>query len=159
MIELRPGLFVGGDADHAEVTAAGHEDWYIISASKEPHHRRALGYATRAAPRDDPEYLIAKRRGHLILNLVDAADPAYIPAEIINTAIEGIDAALNRNRRVLVHCNEGKSRAPTIALLYLRRYDPAYANLTHAEGVELFMKTYPSYSPGKGMATYAEENW
>lgn len=156
MIEITPNLFVGGEEDaHVALSTPG---WFVISAAKEPFHRYTLGYTERAAPKDHPEYLIARRPLHLILNLVDAADPAYIPAEIINAAIEGIEQNIETSK-VLVHCNQGLSRSPTIALLYLRKHDDAYAKLSFAEGVDLFREKLPFYKPGAGMAAYAEEHW
>ena len=70
MIEVHRNLFVGGEADEQQVR--GHHGWFFIHACKEPYHRQALGYAGRAASKDHPEYLIARRDGRLILNLVFA---------------------------------------------------------------------------------------
>lgn len=77
MIEVYPNLFVGDEADYRIVL--NMSGWFIVHACKEPFHRQALGYAGRGAPKDHPEYLVAERDGRLILNLVDAPNPAYIP--------------------------------------------------------------------------------
>ena len=55
----------------------------------------------------------------LYLNLIDPPNPAYIPKEIIDAALEFIDKGLKDGKRVLVHCNQGESRSPGIGLLYL----------------------------------------
>lgn len=158
MIEVFPDLFIGGDVDYDALTAGYGNGWFVISAAKEPQHRIALGYTERAAPKDHPEYLIARRENHLILNLIDPPDPAYIPEAIIDAALEAIGENIGE-RKVLVHCNQGLSRSPSIALLYLRKHDPGYANLDHAEGVELFKETHPAYKPSGGMAGYVEAHW
>lgn len=88
MIEVYPNLFVGNEVDANSIL--NQSGWFVVHACKEPFHRQALGYSGRAAPKTDPEYLIAKRDNRLILNLVDAADPAYIPKEIIDAAIDAI---------------------------------------------------------------------
>lgn len=157
MIEVFPNLYVGNGDDEAAVR--GKDGWYVISAAKDPWHRQALGYTGRAAPKDHQEYLRAVRPGHLILNLVDAADVAYIPAENINTAIDTIEAGLDEGRKVLVHCNQGQSRSPTIALLYLQRHDPRFAGLGYDDAVAKFKTIYPPYEPSKGMADYARAHW
>ena len=73
----------------------------------------------RATPKDHPEYLIARRPGRLIFNLVDVADVNYIPAQIIDAAFwTGIHQNI-ASSKVLVHCNQGMSRSPAIAFLYL----------------------------------------
>jgi hypothetical protein len=78
MKEIHPHLFVGSEQDYESVVSK-QAGWRVVHACKEPYHRRALGYSGRAAPKTHPEYLIARRGDRLILNLVDAPDPAYIP--------------------------------------------------------------------------------
>lgn len=114
MIEIHPDLYIGDEHDYE---SKGRDDLGGVwsHACKEPYHRQALGYTGRAAPKGHPEYLIARRENRLILNLVDAPDPAYLPREIIDTN-------LRTGNRVLVHCNEGLSRSPGIGLLYLAKY-------------------------------------
>ena len=84
MEEIYPNLFIGSDDDY-KFLSYDLKGWYVIHACKEPYHRNALRYVGRSAPKDHPEYLIAERDGHLILNLVDAPDPSYIPKEIIDS--------------------------------------------------------------------------
>ncbi|MDO9036420.1 MAG: phosphatase, partial [Methanoregula sp.] len=110
MIEIYPNLFIGNENDY-ETKVRQESGWCVVHACKEPYHREALGYSGRAAPKNHPEYLIARRGNRLILNLVDAPDPAYIPKEIIDAALAFISANLNAGSHVLVHCNEGCSRS------------------------------------------------
>lgn len=157
MIEIVPNLFVGSQDDVP--MGLGNEGWYVISAARDPWHRHALGYTGRGAPKDHPEYLWAARPpNRLILNLVDANDPAYIPDEIINTALGAIKVRL-ASTKVLIHCNKGQSRAPTIAMLYLRKHSHELDGLDYAAGVEKFRTLYPPYAPARGMAEYARQHW
>jgi hypothetical protein len=157
MIEVYPRLFVG-DATSAAVVS-DKSDWFVISAAKEPFHRQALGYRTPGAPKDSEEYLIARRPGRLILNLVDVDNVAYIREEIINTALREIDHQLADGKKVLIHCNQGRSRAPTIALLYLHQNEADYMASDHVHAAALFAAQYPAYAPAKGMAEYARQHW
>lgn len=156
MIEVYPNLFVGNEADANSIS--NQSGWFIIHACKEPFHRQALGYSGRAAPKIHPEYLIAKRDNRLILNLVDAADPAYIPKEIIDAAVEAIQQHISRNK-VLVHCNQGMSRSPTIALLYLASYTSTLGKNDFEQTLVDFKKLYPAYAPAGGMYYFAQQNW
>lgn len=154
MIEVTKNLFVGDGL--SSVARIGDPDWFVISAAKEPWHRDALKYTERGAPRDHPEYLIARRPGHLILNLVDVADVAYVSPEIINAAIEAINTNIE-DRKVLVHCNLGHSRSPTIAMLFMGRSGALPDD--HDDAVVQFKTIYPDYAPAKGMADYARTHW
>ena len=154
MIEVHPNLFVGSGADLPEDT----DGWFIISAAKEPYHRDALGYTGRTAPKDHPEYLMARRDNRLILNLVDVADPAYIRPELIGIALHDIGAELAKGNKVLVHCNQGGSRAPGIALMWLHRNGP-YQAMSLDEAETHFKTIYPDYAPAAGIRGYLDQNW
>jgi predicted protein tyrosine phosphatase len=157
MIEIYPNLFIG-TADDYEFQVKGLKSWSVVHACKEPYHRRELGYTTRAAPKDHPEYLIAKRENRLILNLVDAPNPAYIPKEIIDAALEFIHKELSDGRKVLVHCNLGESRSPSIGLLYLAIYTEKLSK-EFAIAENEYRQIYPSYNPGAGMKGFLVKNW
>lgn len=156
MIEIHENLFVGGELDERQVR--GQSGWFFVHACKEPYHRQALGYTGRAASKDHPEYLIARRDGRLILNLVDAADVNYVPADIVDAALAAIDESI-RGNRVLLHCNQGQSRSPTIGLLYMLRFTDRLAGLDMDAAIDTFRAIYPPYNPARGMADYARINW
>jgi predicted protein tyrosine phosphatase len=157
MIEIHSNLFVG-TADDYEFQVKGLPGWMVVHACKEPYHRRELGYTSRGAPKNHPEYLIAKRQNRLILNLVDADDPNYIPKEIIDTALEFIKLGMEQSRKILVHCNKGESRSPSIGLLYLA----IHTNKLPREFVQAeqeFRQVYPFYNPSPGMRGFLIRNW
>ena len=158
MIEIHPNLYVGNEYDY-EFKVRHEAGWCIVHACKEPYHRQALGCGGRAAPEGHPEYLIARRGKRLILNLVDAPDPAYIPQKIIDTALEFIDASLRTGNQVLVHCNEGCSRSPAIGLLYLVKYTDLLPIDDFIQAEEVFRSIYPPYNPKNGIRGYMTTNW
>lgn len=151
-------LFVGNQEDEKAIT--NPDEWAIIHAAKEPYHREALGYTGRSAPKDHPEYLMAYRpclntlpKNRLILNLVDVEDPKYVHPSIMRAAMWFID----QNAHVLVHCNQGASRSPTIAMLYLHSIGKLPLIFEAAEAA--FKEIYPPYCPGKGMRGFAQAHW
>jgi hypothetical protein len=156
MIEVYEKLFVGSQDDEASVRR--NPDWIVVHACKEPYHRDALGYTGQGAPKSHPEYLIARRSGRLILNLVDVADVNYISPEIIDPALDTIHQHIASNK-VLVHCNQGMSRSPTIAFLYLLKFTEVLPRQNIEGDLEAFQKLYPPYAPAKGMADYVRLNW
>lgn len=153
MIEVAPNLWVGSAADY-EASVRGRDGWATVQACKDPYHRRELGYTGQAAPKAHPEYLVARRPGRLILNLVDAAESRYIPAECVDAALQYMRQQIG-TKRTMVHCNQGMSRSPTLALLYLAPQMPH----DFADAEEAFRDIYPPYSPAQGIRGYARENW
>lgn len=158
MIEVIPLLYVGNQDDY-EHEVKGKSDWSIVHACKEPYHRAALGYTGRAAPKDHPEYLVARRINRLILNMVDADNSAYIPKELVDSALTFINEQVQAGQKVLVHCNQGMSRSPSIALLYLVRFTGQLPKTTYLEAETAFRTLYPSFNPAAGVRGFMIQNW
>lgn len=156
MIEVFPNLHVGSEQDEQQIRGA--PGWFVIHACKEPYHRQALGYSGRAAAKDHPEYLIARRPGRLILNLVDVDKVDYIGAEIVDAALAAIHERISSSK-ILVHCNQGASRSPSLALLYLAKHTDMFDGLTVDAALAAFRAIYPHYNPVRGMADYVRLNW
>ena len=158
MIEIHPNLFVGhqGDFEHQ---VKGQDGWAVVHACKEPYHRQLLGYTSRGAPKNHPEYLFAERGDRLYLNLVDADDPAYIPKEIIDKAIAFIHEKLAEGLKILVHCNQGESRGPGVAFLYLLRHTDTLPKTSLDEALAAFQRIYPVFHPSGGVSGFIGANW
>ena len=156
MIEVDKNLFVGAEIDEHRIR--GQSDWYVIHACKEPFHRQALGYSGRAASKDHPEYLIARREGRLILNLVDVDNASFVSPVIIDAALEAIAANI-ATKKVLVHCNQGQSRSPAIAFLYLLKHTTKFEGLTPDDALSTFGALYLPFRPARGMADFIHLNW
>ncbi len=158
MIEVHPRLFIGTEHDY-EAVVRNQPGWWVVHACKEPYHRQLLGYRSRGAPKGHPEYFLAVRGTRLFLNLVDADDPAYIPKQIIDTALAFVDKGLSGGGRVLVHCNQGESRAPSIGLLYMAARAGALPRSTLDEAEARFRQLYPGYNPKGGIRGFLRANW
>jgi len=157
MIEIYPNLWIGTENDY-ESDVKGKPDWIVVHACKEPYHRQLLGYTSRGAPKDHPEYLMAIRGNRLYLNLVDAPNPAFFDKSIIDAALDFIHQGLLDKKNVLVHCNLGESRSPCIGLLYLAAYtEKLPRKFETAE--QTFRQIYPNYNPGAGMRGFVMQNW
>lgn len=157
MREIISNLYVGNQEDFENTIFLPYE-WSFVLAAKEPWHRQTLGYTGRAAPRDHPEYLIARRDDKLILNLVDAPKSIFFNKDVIDAGLDFIKEELNKGKKVLVCCNQGESRSPSIALLYLVKYK--YIDVDTLEDAEAeFLKLYPEYNPGEGIRSFVKENW
>jgi predicted protein tyrosine phosphatase len=158
MIEIIPNLFIGSEDDY-ELTVRLMPGWCVVHACKEPYHRQALGYRGRGAPQNHPEYLIARRDNRLILNLVDVADPSFIRKEIVDAALSFIHQGLQEQKKVLVHCNKGESRGPSIGLLYLLSWTDKLVITDFCAAEDAFRKLYPLYNPAGGIRGFMQSNF
>jgi len=158
MIEIPPNLYVGNQ-DAFDYQVKGRDGWAVVHACKEPYHRDLLGYTTRGAPKDDPEYFFAERGNRLYLNLIDVPNPAYIPKEIIDKAISFIHEKLSEGLKVLVHCNQGESRSPGIGFLYLLKHTDALPKTSLDDALATFRQVYPAFSPSRGISGFIAAHW
>ena len=151
----KPILFIGDDSDDVEAQKRGYA--ILVCAKDGPYgHRAALGYKERGAPKDD-NYYHATRGKRMVLNLLDVDNPDFIPEQVIFPALKWINNHLKAGDKVLVHCNAGRSRGPTIAMLFLRTIGELPSGFVTSEKV--FRALYPKYSPGKGMRVFARTHW
>lgn len=154
MKEVLPNLYVGNDIDW-DMQVKGLPNWAVVHCAKEPYHRAALGYTTPGAPKSHPDYYYIRQGQELTLNMVDAKDPKFISLDMMKAAIAFIHSELVRKRKVLVHCNQGHSRGPTTALLYMARGLPD--NFKAAQ--KAFRQKYALYTPAMGCEEFARQNW
>lgn len=146
MTEVYKNFFVGNENDVYEPVDSR------LFCAKEPFHRQVIGYVGRALSVHNPDYYY-KRIGNLLyLNLVDAEDPKYVSNIVINEALAFIDERLAAGDRLLALCNEGKSRSPSIAFLWM--YERGHLPQEFGEAGRAFKSIYPDYWPGGGMFIY-----
>ena len=90
---------------------------------------------------------------------MDTHDPAYIHKQIVDAALIFIDKGLAAGRRVLVHCNQGESRGPSLGLLYLASRTDALPRSTLDAAEAKFRQLYPGYLPKEGMRGFLRLHW
>jgi predicted protein tyrosine phosphatase len=64
-----------------------------------------------------------------------------------------------QHSKILLHCNQGQSRSPGIALLYLLKHTDILGEKEMAAAIAAFRAIYPPYAPARGMAEYIRLNW
>jgi hypothetical protein len=157
MREVFENLYVSNQ-DEYKLGEFKQDDWAFCLAAKEPFHRSTIGYTGRACDKTHPEYLIARRDNMLILNLVDAPKAEFFDKRIIDAALEFVEEQLSTGKKVLIVCNEGRSRSASIALLYLIKHGIIKGN-TLEDCESEFMKVYLEYNPGTGIRGFVKEHW
>lgn len=153
MYEVARGLFIGpeGDCFHRD-----QNDWAVIHACKIPCHQRVLNYRGSLLS-THPHYLMYEQGNHLYLNIIDPPQPLFKPP-LFMESLKFIDKHI-KERNILIHCNHGFSRAPSIALLWLAKRTDMISNESYKSAAENFIKIYPYYQPGRGISYYLAQNW
>lgn len=155
MVEIDTNLYIGNLIDYENNQF--DEDYYFVQACKEPCHRQALGYIGRSVSEDHPEYLIAYRDRKIILNMIDPKTEKYFENSMFEKSLIFINHNLENGKKVLIHCNQGISRSPSIGLLYLATKGKI-RNESFIFAEEDFLKLYPNYSPS-GIKNFLILNW
>jgi len=153
MFEVYPNLFIGA---LRECFFTQRDDWAVIHACKSPCHQRALGYKGNL-PRNHPNYLVYENGNHLFLNMIDPSEPLFMPPLFV-AALDFIEKHISK-RKVLIHCNLGFSRSPSIALLYLAKRAKVISGERYRKATQDFVKLFPNYQPGRGIALYLDIHW
>jgi hypothetical protein len=155
MEEIVRGLYLGSDEDVPEAKKRGYAR--LTAAKDGPDgHRSILGYTTLGAPKGK-DYLFARKNDHAAMNLIDVEDPEFISDEMLDDGLAFIHEMMSEGKKILVHCNAGMSRGPTMVLMYLRTIGELDQPFNRAK--HIFKTLYPKYDPGHGMLFHAMSRW
>lgn len=153
MQEVHDRIFVAGDSSCRD----GDDDWAVVHACKSPCHQQAVGYRG-SLPNTDPNYLVLEGDTDLYLNIIDPPVPLFKP-QLFTSFVIFASRQLKAGRKLLIHCNQGRSRAPSLALLYLAKKEGTISDASYPEARSGFERIFPRYAPGRGIQIYFENNW
>jgi len=153
MIEIRDRLFVGNETD----CRLDGDEWAIIHACKIPCHQRAVCYRGSLS-QSHPNYLILEKENDLYMNIIDPPRPLFRPL-LFTSFLEFSGRHWNNGKKLLIHCNKGESRAPSLALLFMAKHLHEIDNSSYAEARQEFEQIFHGYQPGFGIQIYFRDNW
>jgi len=153
MIKIREGLYVGNQHDCRN----GDDDWAVVHACKSPCHQTAVGYR-KSLSKDHPNYLVLEQGADLYLNLVDPPTPLFRAASF-TSFLRFAQAQMQAGRKLLIHCNQGESRAPSLAMLFLAKITGEISNESYASARTDFETIFSGYLPGLGIQKYLSRHW
>jgi len=153
MRDVYKNIFVGKEED----CRFGQGDWVVIHACKYPCHRKAVGYTKRISP-DHPNYLFLREGQNLYLNIIDPDKP-YFMNPLFTETLEFCKEFINTDKKILFHCNQGDSRAPSLALLHLSKNLNVISDSSYESAAAEYKKLDPLYNPGLGIKTYLKQHW
>ncbi|MFH1679083.1 MAG: hypothetical protein ABIH26_00385 [Candidatus Eisenbacteria bacterium] len=153
MHQVHDYLFVGDDVD----CRSGSGEWAVVHACKSPCHQRAVGYRGSLSPHH-PNYLVLERGGDLYLNMIDPPVPLFMPP-LFTSFLAFASRHSKSGKKILIHCNLGESRAPSLALLFLAKCTGMISNDSYAAARAEFVPLCPGYTPGLGIQMYLTQHW
>jgi hypothetical protein len=128
-----------------------------VHACKSPCHQRAVGYQG-SLKNTHTHYLVMIDGPDLFMNIIDPPVPLFMPASFTSFLSFANEQWL-RGRKLLIHCNQGESRAPSLALLFLAKCRSALNDASYQSAREAFELRYPAYKPGLGIQKYLARSW
>ena len=153
MREVYERLFVGTEYD----CRVGDEEWAVVHACKSPCHQRAVGYRG-SLPSNHSNYLVLERENELFLNIIDPPKPLFMPP-LFTSFLDFAARHWDNGANLLIHCNQGESRAPSLALLFLAKHIHEIAHDSFENAKEGYSKIDPFYQPGLGIQIYLNQSW
>ena len=159
MIEVLDKIYVGNEQDYYSI--AGDNDWAILHCCKNPFHLELVGYKGNLISLH-PDYSLKRVDNRMALNLVDMDkfNPTYLDFnhQMFNNAFSFLDEYRLLNKKLLIHCNQGESRGPSLGLLYISRlgkYDFSDFNTSEL----MFRQIYPHYNPKQNIYQTVKSLW
>lgn len=159
MIEIAQNIFTGTEQDFYAIQ--GQQNWATLHCCKNPFHCDFVGYKCSLPP-NHPDYALKRKGNEMALNLVDmnTFSENYLDfnEKMFRTAFEFLDEYRKNGYRILIHCNQGESRGPTMAMFYAS-YCGLFENKNFIETVSKFKGIYPRYNPKKNIYYTTQSLW
>jgi hypothetical protein len=158
MVQLpQTNLFIGSLSD---LSQTNEQEWAFVHATQTVHYQ-IFGWnrTTNKPNKNHPNYIFYEKDNRLSLNWVDGAAYLYnwSGTETFIKVLNFIDRWILK-RTVLIHCDQGQSRSPTLGLLYLAKRLKTIPNDSFLSAKTDFIKMYPNYIPS-GIGEYVEQKW
>jgi hypothetical protein len=136
-----------------------NDDWAVVNTAKTVHCE-IMGWGNRP-PSGHPNYVEFENGQLLSFNWVDG--PAHYfdyqgrGVERFTHALDFIDRWY-ATKDILISCDQGQSRSPTVALLYLAKRLHLIPDESFDAARETFQRLYPVYAPN-GIADFVDDHW
>ena len=153
MKKVHERVYVGSDVD---CRTAQRADMTIVHGCK-TCHQQELKYAG-SLPVTHPHYLSVADESNLFMNLIDPPVPLF-KIDSFERFLKFAAERYAEGETLLIHCNQGQSRGPSLALLLLAKRLGAIGNGSYKLARSDFEDLYPDYAPGKGIETFLTQHW
>ena len=153
MRKIHERLRIGSERD----CFTRRDGWAVVHACKHPCHRVAVGYRGKLSS-SHPNYLVLESGQNLFLNMIDPRTPLF-KLRLFRAFLEFAGRHWDAKEDLLIHCNLGDSRAPSLALVFLAKHLCIITDQSYEEAAEEFRKLAGLYRPSAGIRTYLSRHW
>lgn len=147
MQEVSKNIYVGSKYDLPDTN---EEDYAFVHAAKTLFVK-------------DKDEVVNESENHLYINWVDAKDSKYFDYNNngVNVFIKILDFIDKwaPEKKVFIHCDEGVSRSPSIAMVYLAKRRKEINSKDHVFAEREFTHIYPNYFAYNGISDFLFKNW
>lgn len=159
MTEIMENIFVGNEQDYYSIQ---HQpNWGTLHCCKNPFHCSFVGYRGSLSP-THPNYALKQKDNEMALNLVDMDkfSPDYLQfnKDMFTQAFAFLDHYMAKSYNLLIHCNQGESRGPTLGMLYAARLGK-FQYMDFEKTLQQFKHIYPYYSPKANIYLTTKSLW
>jgi hypothetical protein len=165
MIEIADKLFVGTVGE----IGATDDEFKIVNVAH-TYHYALHQWRLKEDHKSDPCYVVHEDPRMLSINWIDSQARFF---DYNGEGVKTFHKILNFIQKfrgpfkVLIACNKGESRAPSVGLVYLaKRTDVLLAkdeqfeySIPYVLSRGRFMTLYPNYLPGAGMTDFLINHW
>lgn len=145
------GIYIGSIVDCQGVSP----DWAVIHACRSPCFCSKVPKPNPSRP----DYLSFKDGNHLYLNIIDPREPLF-QKRMFEEFLAFAKTKWEEQRKILIHCNQGRSRAPSLALLFLAKIAFRVTNKSYDDAWLEFEKLIGEpYIPSQGIEQWLREHW
>lgn len=159
MIEIYNKIYIGNEQDYYSII--DKKEWAILHCCKNPFHCNFVGYRG-SLPSSHPNYALKRIDNEMALNLVDmdrfSVNYLDFNRRMFEEAFEFLDEYRITGHKILIHCNQGESRGPTVGMLYAARLG-AFDYSNFEASVENLKTIYPIYNPKNNIYMTVASLW
>lgn len=158
MIHIFQNIYCGNENDAYQVLNS--DDWAILHCCKNPFHKRMVGYKGNLPP-NHPDYKYKINGRRMALNLVDmdtfSTNFVEFNHDMFKAAFCFLDSFQGKHN-ILIHCNQGESRGPSLTMLYLKHL-AYFDEKDFSKAFNEFKLLYPNYRPKLNIFKNIEILW
>lgn len=155
MIQVHDNIFVG---QVGELLKLDKKEWSVLGVTNS-YHYIMHNWVRGGKYSDNPCYVIHEEEGLMSINWVDAEARFFdYQRKGVKNFIRVLDFIEKQQKPVFIFCDQGYSRSPSVALLYLAKRLKMLPDNSFIAARRAFEKIYPDYSPS-GIADFLCEHW